>query len=145
MKALNIESSSLGFHLKQLEACLVRDENGNYGLSEKGRTALSVLHPLDLVNLGEDNKAEIIKQSETLEELPRLVHKVLGERAQPGNWGIGIGAFIAFIGLIMLVWNPTFSILVVAAGLVVVCAGIWFNQEETKTLLRFTREKGGKS
>lgn len=86
MKALNIESSSLGFHLKQLEACLVRDENGNYDLSGKGRTALKVLQPLAIVNLGEDNKAEIIKQSETLEELPRLVHRVLDERARPGNW-----------------------------------------------------------
>ncbi len=145
MKALNIESSSLGFHLKQLEACLIREENGNYDLSEKGRTALKVLHPLNIVNLKQDNKPEVKKLSETPEGLQWLVREVLRVRAQPGNWGIGLGAFIAFVGLIMLVWNPTSSVLVVAVGLLAVCVGIWFNHEETGSLLKFIEERYRKS
>lgn len=141
MKALNIESSSLGFHLKQLETCLIRDENRNYDLSEKGRTALRVLHPLKIVGLKQDDNSRTMKESGTPEELRRLIHKVLRARVRPGRWGISIGAFIAIIGLTMFVWNPMYSLLVVAAGIVAVCAGIWINYEETKTLLKFVKEK----
>ena len=51
MKALNIESSNLGFHLKQLETFLARDDNGNYVLSEKGRVSLKALAAFEIVKV----------------------------------------------------------------------------------------------
>jgi len=141
MKALNIESSSLGFHLKKLEACLVRDENGNYGLTERGKMALRVLSPLNIVSLKQDKKKGIGESWKTPDKLRWFVQRVLGGAPQPGNWGIGIGVFVAFIGLIMFAWNPTYSLIVIATGIAAVCVGIWANLEETKTVLEFVKER----
>ncbi|MEM2936253.1 MAG: hypothetical protein QW231_03655, partial [Candidatus Bathyarchaeia archaeon] len=58
VKALNVDSGALGFHLKQLEPYLIRDENGNYDLSDAGKSALPILQSLGLVELKGDEERE---------------------------------------------------------------------------------------
>jgi len=135
MKALNIESSSLGFHLKQLESCLIRDENGNYTLSEKGKSALRALQSFNIVRLSQND----IEQRKKLDIESWWF--ITRRAPQPGNWGIGVGTILAFIGLVMFIWNPIYSILIIVAGIIGVCISCWINYRATKTLLEITKEK----
>jgi len=147
MKALNVDSGTLGFHLKQLEPYLIRDENGNYGLSDAGKAALPILQSLGLVELkGDEKKERKMKEARATidwimepEKRRQYLRRVTLE---PGNWSIGIGVFLTFIGLFLFVWSPgIFSVVIITLGIAGVCVGCWINYKETRTIWELTKEK----
>lgn len=144
MKELNAESGALGFHLKQLEAYLARDGNGNYDLSEESKVVLPVLQSFGLIALKKRDR----KGRKPLDPSGKATEYKLRRRylwsmtIHPGNSGIGAGGVLLILGLYFFIRNPgIYPIVFLALGIVAICVGCWVNYKERRTIWEFTSQK----